>query len=102
MGHEYRLHVDPPDLDLDEVCDSIFASSDWRRIKTSFEGVDGIGVQRGELPDFPSWPHAADLYLEGRGVVFVLCHNQGGGEFMRALVESLREGGHEVRIDDDV
>lgn len=65
MGYEYRLHVDPPNLDLDNVCDTVFAGTDWQRIKTSLTDIDGIGVQHGRTPSDPSWPHVADLYLEG-------------------------------------
>jgi hypothetical protein len=103
MGFEYRLHVDPPLADLAAVCDSVFASSEWQRITTSYSDVpDGIGVQCGQGPDDPSWPQVADLHLENERQIFVTCHDNNGRMFLDTLIAHLQSNGHSVTIDEDV
>jgi hypothetical protein len=102
MGFEYRLHVDPPLTDLAAECDSVFASSEWQRIPTSYRDIPaGIGVQCGATPDNPSWPHVADLHLENGSQVFVTCHNNNGGIFMKTLIAHLKSNGYSVTVDED-
>ena len=102
MGAEVRLHVEPPLTSLDRSCEAVFATSEFRRIPTSLLGLPGVGVQHGDAPQDPSWPHSADLYLQPDGVVYLVAHDARGSEFMRTLVEQLRQSGHEVVVDDDV
>ena len=102
MGFEYRLHIDPPLTDVGAACAKVFDTTDWKQIPTSFTDIAGIGVQRGELPADPSWPHSADLHLEDGGSIYVLCHNSDGGSFMRFFVEQLEQAGHHVKVDDDI
>ncbi|MCB9558141.1 MAG: hypothetical protein H6707_18645 [Deltaproteobacteria bacterium] len=102
MGYEYKLEVKPGVLDLGAICDSVVASTAWLRIPTSFSDGDGIGIGDSTIAPNSPWPHIADLRLEAPTEIYVLCHNQTGGLFMRALVQALRDKGHAVVIDDDV
>lgn len=101
-GYEYRLEVTPGVLDLSAICESVFASTTWIRVPTSFSDRIGIGVGDSTIDPDSSWPHIADLREETPSSIYVLCHNQTGGLFMRALVQTLRDSGHAVVIDDDV
>lgn len=103
MGYEYRLDVTPPLESLEAACASVFTNTEWTRIPTSFTTIpDGIGVQSGDVPANPNWPHTADLCVEDDGQIYVLCHGQNGGLFMNALIAHLEETGHTVTVDDEV
>lgn len=103
MGYEYRLTIHPPVYDLGTICNSVFATSPWQRIPTSLLDVpNGIGVQFGETPECPSWPHVADLYPESEQQIYVVCHVSNGKKFLDALVKQLQRQQNSVTIDDDV
>ena len=103
MGYEYRLDVNPRLDSLEEACAAVFAETEWTRIATSYTSIpDAIGVQSGDVPANPEWPHVTDLNIEDDGQIFVLCHSQNGGLFMNALIQHLESVGHRVTVDDDV
>ncbi|MBT8492833.1 MAG: hypothetical protein KJO07_07210, partial [Deltaproteobacteria bacterium] len=103
MGYEYRLHVVPAVRDLGVACTEVSGSDEWKQIPTSLlDRPTAIGISRDDTPPDGSWPHAADLYIEDSGSIYLLCHNQEGGLFLNALVEHLRRFGHSVSVDDDI
>ena len=102
MGYEFRIATEPRVKDLDEFCEKLFDGVAWTRIPTSFGDVAGIGVQAGEVPVDPSWPHAADIHQERDGQIYIVCHCGQGVQFLQTLIASLKEEGFRVNVDDDV
>ena len=101
MGIEYQIIIEPQSSHLEELCATIFAETEWKQIPTSLLDIpNGLGVQYGEEPEDPSWPHVADLYLEQNGHIYIVCHNQNGVMFLRTLAQRLESRGHKVAIRD--
>jgi hypothetical protein len=84
---------------LDGACEAVFATTNWRRIACALCGLEGIGVQHGEVPDDPRWPNEVDLALEPDGAIYVVCHGARGRDFLEALVGELRRK-HAVAVEE--
>ena len=102
MGFEFRITVQPMIPSLKEFCNSLFARSEWKQIPTSLVDVsDGIGIQFGERPENPAWPHDADLCRDGDCAFYAVAYGSNGIRFLAELAKEISTSGYTVDLDGD-